>query len=239
MEFEAWKPFYEEILKDFGFSREKDEAVAVELEKLLGGNRAPDSGLRQIIRGKEVTVAGNGPNVAQEIGEARGVLITADEATSVALEKGLLPAILVTDLDGTVTDQVKANVEGTIAVIHGHGDNGPRGSPGRPWRQRNPNPSEAFGTSEASRTEIGRCSSRITSAPRLFIWSASTLNIRMRRTSTVARNSGSSIGRTSSSEVSIATSSNYERGFRDFNVRQLRIGSRAAWTSSTRATAVL
>src|SRR6059036_2591788 len=125
MEFEAWKPFYEEILKDFGFSREKDEAVAVELEKLLGGNRAPDSGLRQIIRGKEVTVAGNGPNVAQEIGEARGVLITADEVTSVALEKGLLPAILVTDLDGTVTDQVKANVEGTIAVIHGHGDNGP------------------------------------------------------------------------------------------------------------------
>src|SRR5256886_6211759 len=125
MEFDAWEPFYEEILKDFVFSREKDEAVAVELDKLLGGNRIPESSLRQIIRGKEVTVAGNGPNVAQEIGEARGVLITADEATSVALEKGLLPAILVTDLDGTVSDQVKANVEGAIAVIHGHGDNGP------------------------------------------------------------------------------------------------------------------
>jgi len=125
MEFEAWEPFYQEILKDFGFSREQDEAVAVELDKLLGGNRIPESSLRKIIRGKEVTVAGNGPNVAQEIGGARGVLITADEATSVALEKGLLPAILVTDLDGTVSDQVKANVEGTIAVIHGHGDNGP------------------------------------------------------------------------------------------------------------------
>jgi len=125
MEFEAWEPFYQEILKDFGFSREQDEAVAVELDKLLGGNRIPESSLRKIIRGKEVTGAGNGPNVAQEIGGARGVLITADEATSVALEKGLLPAILVTDLDGTVSDQVKANVEGTIAVIHGHGDNGP------------------------------------------------------------------------------------------------------------------
>src|SRR3989442_10123092 len=125
MEFEAWEPFYEEILKDFGFSREKDEAVAVELDKLLGGNRVPDSSLRKIIRGKEVTVAGNGPNLGQEIGEARGGFIAADEATSVALEKGLLPAILVTDLDGTVTDQVKANSEGTIPVIHGHGDNGP------------------------------------------------------------------------------------------------------------------
>src|SRR5438034_8234276 len=125
MEFDAWEPFYEEILKYFGFSREKDEAVAVELDKLLGGYRVPDSSLRKLIRGKEVTVAGNGPNVREEIGEARGVLLTADEATSVALEKGLLPAILVTDLDGTVTDQVKANSEGAIAVIHGHGDNGP------------------------------------------------------------------------------------------------------------------
>src|SRR2546428_14192620 len=125
MEFETWEPFYEEIRKDFGFSREKDEAVAVELDKLLGGNRVRDSSLRKIIRGKEVTVAGNGPNVREEIGEARGVLISADEATSVALEKGLLPAILVTDLDGTVSDQVKANVEGAIAVIHCHGDNGP------------------------------------------------------------------------------------------------------------------
>jgi len=125
MEFELWEPFYEEIRKDFGFSREKDEAVALELDKLLGGNRVPDSSLRKIIRGKEVTVAGNGPNVAEEIGEARGVLLTADEATSVALEKGLLPAILVTDLDGNVTDQLKANAEGAIAVIHGHGDNGP------------------------------------------------------------------------------------------------------------------
>src|SRR5881397_311966 len=120
MEFETWEPFYEEILKDFGFSREKDEAVAVELDKLLGGNRVPDSSLRKLMRGKEVTVAGNGPNVAQEIGGARGVLLTADEATSVALEKGLLPAILVTDLDGTVSDQVKANVEGAIAVIRCH-----------------------------------------------------------------------------------------------------------------------
>src|SRR5256712_11102111 len=119
MEFEAWEPFYQEIRQDFGFSREKDEVVAVELDKLLGGTRVADSGLRKIIRGKEVMVAGNGPNVAQEIGEARGVLLTADEANSGALEKSLLPAILVTDLDGTATDQEEANVDGTIAVIHG------------------------------------------------------------------------------------------------------------------------
>jgi len=125
MDFETWQPFYEQILSDFGFSRDKDEAVAAELDKLLGGHRVPDSALRKLLRGKEVTVAGNGPNLEEEIGEAVGVLLTADEATSVALGRGLIPAILVTDLDGIVADQVKANAEGTIAVIHGHGDNGP------------------------------------------------------------------------------------------------------------------
>jgi len=125
MDFETWQPFYEQILKDFGFSREKDEAVAAELDKILGGRRVTDSSLRKILRGQEVTVAGNGPNLVAEVGEARGILLTADEATSVALEKGLLPAMLVTDLDGNVADQVKANAEGTIAVVHGHGDNGP------------------------------------------------------------------------------------------------------------------
>src|SRR5438093_7613477 len=114
MEFDAWEPFYDEILKDFGFSREKDEAVAVELDKLLGGNRVPDSSLRKLMRGKEVTVAGNGPNVAQEIGGARGVLLTADEATSVALEKGLLPASPVTGLDGSVSDQLEAHGGETV-----------------------------------------------------------------------------------------------------------------------------
>src|SRR2546430_17551567 len=103
MEFEAWEPFYEEILKDFGFSREKDEVVAVELDKLLGGNRVADSGLRKIIRGKEVTVAGNGPNIAQEIGEGRGGFIAADEAPPAALEKSLPPAILRNDLGRTGT----------------------------------------------------------------------------------------------------------------------------------------
>jgi len=125
MDFEAWEPFYEQIRNDFGFSRASDEAVAADLDRRLGGVRIADAELRAILRGNEVTVAGNGPNVRAEIKDSRGVLVTADEATSVALERGLLPAILVTDLDGNVSEQVKANAEGTIAVIHGHGDNGP------------------------------------------------------------------------------------------------------------------
>src|SRR3989454_1660573 len=98
MEFDAWEPFYDEILKDFGFSREKDEAVAVELDKLLGGNRGPDSSLRKLIRGKEVTGAGNGPKGAQENGGGPRGLLTPGEAPTGALEKRLLPLNLPTPL---------------------------------------------------------------------------------------------------------------------------------------------
>src|SRR2546425_170619 len=94
MDFETWQPFYEQILNDFGFSREKDEAVAAELDKLLGGNRVPDSILRKIIRGKEVTVAGKGPNLEDENRGAPGGLLTPGEGVSVAPRPGLLPAIL-------------------------------------------------------------------------------------------------------------------------------------------------
>ncbi len=125
MEFAAWEPFYRQIVTDFGFSRDADEAVAAELDRLLVGTRVDADGLRALLNGKAVSVAGNGPRLAKELREAEGVLITADEATSVALEHGLRPTLLVTDLDGNVADQVKANAAGTIAVVHGHGDNGP------------------------------------------------------------------------------------------------------------------
>jgi len=91
MDYGMWEPFYRKILADFGFSQDEDEAVASELDRLLGGRRAGDAELRALLEGKEVTVAGNGPNVVAEMPRARGVLVTADEATSVALAQGLAP----------------------------------------------------------------------------------------------------------------------------------------------------
>lgn len=125
MDFAAWEPYYVEIRKDFGFSQDADESVARELDAILGGTRQTDETLRAMIENQEVTVAGNGPDLAAELGDARGILMTADEATSVCLGRGLEPAVIVTDLDGAVPDQVKANDQGAIAVVHGHGDNGP------------------------------------------------------------------------------------------------------------------
>ncbi len=123
MDFEYWEPYYVQIVEDLGLSRDDDEAVAAELDRLLGGTRVMPTELRTLFRGKTVTVAGNGASLGSELNADESVLVTADEATSVALRKGLRPAVLVSDLDGDVADQVKANAQGTVAVILGHGDN--------------------------------------------------------------------------------------------------------------------
>src|SRR5207249_10041819 len=94
MDSAAWEPFYVQILDDFRFSQADDEAVARDLDTPLGGRRATNQELRILLHGREVTVAGNGPNLAAELDDVRGILVTADEATSVALGRGLRPAIL-------------------------------------------------------------------------------------------------------------------------------------------------
>jgi len=123
MEFEEWEPYYLEIVKEFGYDRKKDERAAAILDKVLSGQRIEPRHLMQMIDGREVTVAGNAQSLRAELDGRRGILITADEATSVALEAEAYPDILVTDLDGRVEDQLLANDRGAVAVIHGHGDN--------------------------------------------------------------------------------------------------------------------
>ena len=49
--------------------------------------------------------------------------IVADGATSALMNNDILPDIIVTDLDGKISDQLEANSKGSIVVIHAHGDN--------------------------------------------------------------------------------------------------------------------
>jgi uncharacterized Rossmann fold enzyme len=123
MLYEEWKGYYDQILKDFGFDKQKDELSARMLDDLLAGEETELEDLRKLIMGKIVTIAGDGPNLENETDRARGVLIAADEATSVLLERGMIPDVVMTDLDGKVEDLVNANERGAIVIIHAHGDN--------------------------------------------------------------------------------------------------------------------
>ena len=125
MEFNTWEPYYERILLDFGFSRSEDERAARILDAVLGGKRIAPTTMSAEISGKAVSVAGNAPSLADQMGRLTNLIVAADEATSTLMAHGRNPAIIVTDLDGNVKDQVEANRRGAIVVVHAHGDNVP------------------------------------------------------------------------------------------------------------------
>jgi len=51
------------------------------------------------------------------------VWIAADIATTTLMNCGVIPDVIITDLDGIVEDQLDANSRGAILVVHAHGNN--------------------------------------------------------------------------------------------------------------------
>jgi uncharacterized Rossmann fold enzyme len=125
LRWEEWEPVYARILKEFGFSRQADELSAQLLDSLLQSKpKVDDEGLAARI-GEEVTVCGNGPNLEEglERSSPRGTLICADGATGRLMDRHYWPALIVTDLDGDIEPQLRANSAGAVMVVHAHGDN--------------------------------------------------------------------------------------------------------------------
>jgi len=138
MEFSKWESYYENIIKDLGFSREKDDEAAQALVDLLKDrNIISLDDLSARIKDKDTLVFGLGPSLEEDADKVldlfginsggplptEPLIVTADGATSILLQRGIDPHIIVSDLDGNVEDQVKANERGTVVIIHGHGDN--------------------------------------------------------------------------------------------------------------------
>lgn len=126
MNFDAWEPLYQEILQDFGFLRENDEEAALLLSQLLPYSENVFAEADERVRDRMAVVFGNAPSLARELENLSltgAVLIAADGATAVLLSKGILPDVIVTDLDGPFPEILRANQMGSIVVVHAHGDN--------------------------------------------------------------------------------------------------------------------
>jgi 2-amino-4-hydroxy-6-hydroxymethyldihydropteridine diphosphokinase len=126
MEFQFWEPIYTEILEDFGFSRAWDEEAAFLLSELLKDKKGILDEAAQRLCGREVAICGNAPSLTMELGglqERDLAFVAADGATAVLLSKGVVPDIVVTDLDGPFDAIQSANAMGSIIVVHAHGDN--------------------------------------------------------------------------------------------------------------------
>ncbi len=133
MKFEEWEPIYNLILEDMHFDRLHDECSARLLSKMLemkSRKKIPDvveiDVLKNAIMGKDVLVCGKAPRLKDDlknIDVKKYVVIAADGATSILLDAGVIPDIIVTDLDGNMDDEALANEKGAIMVVHAHGDN--------------------------------------------------------------------------------------------------------------------
>jgi len=133
MQYSDWEPIYEQILVDFGFSGAKDEEAArlaadIMARKATTTKKDVMAELKRLIKAHDVIICGNAPCLEGDITEkgifnSARVVVAADGATSVLLRNGIIPAIVVTDLDGLIADIIYANRLGSIIVVHAHGDN--------------------------------------------------------------------------------------------------------------------
>jgi hypothetical protein len=123
MKYQDWEPHYTEILAYFGFDRAADEEAARLLSSILPCDNLLS--LASLTEGNEVTVCGNAPCLKNELGKIQGVVFAADAAAEVLDDNGIRPDAIFTDLDGATDRFIEMNREGTIIVVHAHGDNMP------------------------------------------------------------------------------------------------------------------
>lgn len=131
MDFAAWEPIYERILKDFGFDREGDEKAARFLSSMLTvKNTVSPSELEAVISEKPVLACGNAPGLRAELSKidlSAFVIIAADGASAAFMDMGRVPEVICTDLDGNSESDLEKEIvaceQGSIVLIHAHGDN--------------------------------------------------------------------------------------------------------------------
>ena len=83
--------------------------------------------ITKLIQGKTVFVIGSGPSLSFAIPKLKkfkkSIKIAADSSLKPLLENGIVPDIIVTDLDGDEDAIKKLSKKKSIFVIHAHGDN--------------------------------------------------------------------------------------------------------------------
>ena len=122
----GWKKRYKEILKEFKYAEEKDSQSAIILNSILKKNKL-NKKMIGLIKGKTVLVIGSGPSLASAIPKLknykRTVKIAADSSIKPLVANGIIPDIIVTDLDGDVKTLEKIGRTDSIIIVHAHGDN--------------------------------------------------------------------------------------------------------------------
>ncbi len=122
----GWKKRYFSILKELNYSQKKDKESALILDSILQKTDTIKK-IERLIQGKTVFVIGSGPSLSFAIPKLKklkkSVKIAADSSLKPLVDNGIIPDIIVTDLDGNEDTIKKISKTKSIFVIHAHGDN--------------------------------------------------------------------------------------------------------------------
>lgn len=118
------EPFYPDILREFGWSEADDRATAERLHTLLPVHDTFRHVGTELKHRPVVTIVGCGP-AREGLGadDLQGIVIAADGAAGRLKELGVIPRIVVTDLDGPEDGLRWAADQGATMVVHAHGHN--------------------------------------------------------------------------------------------------------------------
>lgn len=114
-----------------------DKKATMFLDKKLDEQKVHQAQKKLIalLTGKIALIFGAGPSLKEAVRKFRQmkkqeiwkeddiVTIAVDGAALAFLEEGLLPQIIVTDLDGSLNALLKSHEEGALLLVHAHGDN--------------------------------------------------------------------------------------------------------------------
>jgi hypothetical protein len=122
----GWEKRYFSILKELNYTEKKDKESAAILDSILKKTDTIEK-IREIIQGKTVFVIGSGPSLSSAIPKLKklkkSIKIAADSSLKPLIDNGIIPDIIVTDLDGNEDTIKKISKTKSIFVIHAHGDN--------------------------------------------------------------------------------------------------------------------
>ncbi|MDC0036012.1 DUF115 domain-containing protein [Nitrosopumilus sp.] len=122
----GWGKRYFAILKEMNYSEKKDKESALILDSILKKTDSIEK-VREIIQGNTVFVIGSGPSLSIAIPKLKklkkSIKIAADSSLEPLIDNGIIPDIIVTDLDGNEDTIKKISKTKSIFVIHAHGDN--------------------------------------------------------------------------------------------------------------------
>ena len=122
----GWKKRYLQILKEFNYTEKEDRESAVLLDSILKNSNI-EKKLAKKISKETVFVIGSGPSLSASIPKIKNfkesVKIAADSAVKPLRDNGIIPDVIITDLDGDESALKKLGKTKSIFVVHAHGDN--------------------------------------------------------------------------------------------------------------------